>query len=262
MFPINKPSFSEAFDDFNKLKNNSFKDLITKGKWETKDKYKYDLTSTYIKTDNIGLMSSDYFHFDTRMCEGNGVSSPIVRKFSGIQSSSNYVAEQFRPSAFKSILQKFKAKKVLDYNLGFGDRFSAVLATGEVKHYTGFSGKDYMFLDLETQSGLRNSISRKLHLTGYSETELESKYYDLIFLESSFEEKPDELKMIWESLEDKGNLCIYMSNTYNKVQDKMCDFISTLNGAKYRGCIGYQIKTPKGFDGIYCNPMWFFTKNL
>src|SRR6478735_4948002 len=77
-FPIDKPDFDTCNNDFQILKNKSFKDLIKKGEWFSRYEYKYPINNYYIDSDIIGLKSSDYFHFDSRMlCDSINSPSPI-----------------------------------------------------------------------------------------------------------------------------------------------------------------------------------------
>ena len=170
-FPIEKPTFFDAKEDFEKLCSKSFADLLKDGQWSPRYDGDYlKKLDYYIDMDRTGLISSNYFHFEARMC-CNSINSPSPirnwynEKFKGTLYNSKYaekspktalhlrkyVASQFRPSACKCLLEIFDVTSFHDPCMGWGDRLSAFLATEGVQSYSGTDVNPHLFFGYEKQ---------------------------------------------------------------------------------------------------------------
>lgn len=252
-FPMVKPSFSDAFDDFNKMKANSFKSLLKKGEWYSRYEYKHKLSKLYIGTDNTGLKSSNYFHFDARMCcDSINSPSPIRSWFNpkfkeplkdveianGNMATAialrKYVASQFRPSAAKCLYEKFRAKDIYDPCMGWGDRLSAALATSSVNSYTGLDVNPHLFLGYEKQSDLAKK-NLNIMFDRAEKYVPKEKSYDFVFTSPPYYDV-ERYEGIWQShakyksLDDWLNkfLFVMLENAWNGLKDGgvMCINIS------------------------------------
>jgi hypothetical protein len=255
-FPIDKPTFNEAYEDFKYFKVESFKNLMIKddiGFINPNEDYKKP--KYYIRYDVSGMEFADYFHFESRMCADNGDTdnSPICCWF-GIDSShsAHVPVEQFRPSVFKCLLEHFKSTSVLDCKMQFGERLSGFMAYDKGS-YLGLSVDTTSFLNYEKQTALTKGkitlnvgVPRLLGKKHY-------KKYDMVFDDFSSEEYlSEELGILWKLVSDGGNLVIY--DGPNSIIDIMKDF----KGCKYTGCIGYSVNS---YDNA-CTSLLVFKKDL
>jgi len=258
-FPIVKPMFSEALDDFNQLKDNSFKGLMRKEAWYSRYEYKHKLSRLYISSNIAGLKSSNYFHFDARMCcDSINSPSPIRSWFNpkfkeplkdveianGNMASAialrKYIASQFKPSAAKCLFEKFKARDVYDPCMGFGDRLSAALATDTVKSYTGLDVNPHLFLGYEKQVEL-NSSKKVNYIFERAEKHIPpEKSYDFVFTSPPYYDV-ERYEGMWQS-----------HLQYKKFDDWMKKFLfkmleNTWTGLKDGGVMAINI------SDVYCH---------
>ena len=140
----------------------------------TKREYKWKVSDYYIRSGNLGNVSSDYFQRHNRMMAGshkfksphdswynddllfyclNALWSLKVKLINdrilyNCLALRQYAASQFRCSAAKTIYELFNAKNVLDTSSGWGDRFCGFSAAACTKFYMGIDpnlrlGKGY-----------------------------------------------------------------------------------------------------------------------
>lgn len=148
-YPIQKPTETDGYLDYEQLQTTSFKDLLIKKKWKSRSIIDESFCYEYvIGKSNIGNKSSNCFHWQARMsCDSLTAPSPIrawydrkLRK--NIENSiyykdshksaltmRGYIASQFRPSSAKALYELFNAKKIYDPCGGWGDRLSGALAS-------------------------------------------------------------------------------------------------------------------------------------
>jgi len=211
-----------------------------------------------------------------------------------------YIAAQFRPSCAKCIYELFNAKDILDFSSGWGDRLSAFMATGSTRKYVGIDPNATLFDGYTQQMGVMNG-ELGLHkditmINAPAETAEVNGEFDLIFtsppyfnIERYTQEENQSFKKYrklnvwlesflffsinkyWHNLKDGGILAInigdvYSNHTVNQICDPMNQFIATLNGANYLGCIGYKmqkrLRSKSDKEGIFAEPIWIWGKNV
>jgi hypothetical protein len=312
----------DAIKDFNDLKELDTNFLIKEGDLFSRYEYKWNLGHKYIDSCNIGNKSSNYFHQDLRYkCDSINSPSPWRNwndkkffftlcnalwslKVKEVTSETlrscialrKYIASQFRPSAAKAIYDNFKAKNVLDFSSGWGDRLSAAMAAETVQEYIGidpnkelyagyqqqirlFSNKPIMnmFLPAEEAVQVLNNFEPDLIFTSppyfiverYSKDSSQSwqKYKKLDIWLDNFLFKT--LKDSWKLLKSGGYLAInisdvYCNHTINKICDPMNNFISKLKGARKIDNINYRmskrLNSKSDKKGIFVEPIWCWQK--
>lgn len=320
--PTVKITLDEVFEDFKELKTLDTKPLIKTGELFSRYDYKWELGNKYIDSCNIGNKSSNYFHQDLRYkCDSINSPSPWRNwndkkffftlcnalwslKVKEVTSDTlrscialrKYIASQFRPSAAKAIYDHFKAKTVLDFSSGWGDRLSAAMASKTVKEYVGidpnkelytgyqqqirlFSNKDIMNIFLPAEEGVQTlkNFSPDLIFTSppyfiierYSKDSSQSwqRYKKLDAWLENFLFKT--LLDSWDILKSGGHMAInisdvYCNHTINRICDPMNDFISTLKGAKKIENTNYRmskrINSKSDKKGIFVEPIWCWEK--
>jgi tRNA1(Val) A37 N6-methylase TrmN6 len=176
-------TLDQAKDDFNLLKSLETNNLIKERNIFSRYDYKWELGSKYIDSCNIGNKSSNYFHQATRWkCDSINSPSPErnwnekkffftllnslwslkVKEVSldtlrTCMSMRKYVASQFRPSAAKCLYDHFKAKRVLDFSSGWGDRLSAAMSSETVEQYVGIDPNEELFENYKRQINYFNT---------------------------------------------------------------------------------------------------------
>jgi tRNA1(Val) A37 N6-methylase TrmN6 len=176
-------TLNEAKEDFQLLKSLDTRSLIKNGEIFSRYEYKWDIGNTYIDSCNVGNKSSNYFHQTNRWkCDSINSPSPErnwnEKKFfftllnslwslkvknvsldtlRTCMSMRKYIASQFRPSAAKCLYDHFRAKNILDFSSGWGDRLTAALATASVKQYIGIDPNDALFDGYKQQINYFNS---------------------------------------------------------------------------------------------------------
>jgi len=206
-----------------------------------------------------------------------------------------YVASQFKPSIAKSLYEMFNAEDVLDFSMGWGDRLAGALATPNIKSYTGIDpntethkGYTKIVEQFNTDKRIDKNIAcaesfdhgdRQYDLVftsppyfdieRYSQEETQSfkKYKQLEDWKQNFLYKA--IENFWPNVKEGGVVGINISDVYSSGEDRficddMNDFISTLPGANYCGCIGYKMakRTNSRTDreGTFCEPVWVWSK--
>jgi hypothetical protein len=320
--PTVEITLDDVFEDFEELKSLETKPLIKTSELFSRYEYKWELGNKYIDSCNIGNKSSNYFHQDLRYrCDSINSPSPwrnwndkkffftlcnalwslkvkevTSETFRSCIALRKYIASQFRPSAAKAIYDHFKAKNVLDFSSGWGDRLSAAMASETVEEYVGidpnkelyegyqqqirlFSKKDIMniFLPAEESIQTLNNFNPNLVFTSppyfiierYSKDSSQSwqRYKKLDAWLENFLFKT--LSDAWEILKSGGHMAInisdvYCNHTINRICDPMNDFISTLKGAKKIENINYRMSkrmnSKSDKKGIFVEPIWCWKK--
>jgi tRNA1(Val) A37 N6-methylase TrmN6 len=322
LVPTVEITLDDVFEDFEELKSLETKPLIKTSELFSRYEYKWELGNKYIDSCNIGNKSSNYFHQDLRYrCDSINSPSPwrnwndkkffftlcnalwslkvkevTSETFRSCIALRKYIASQFRPSAAKAIYDHFKAKNVLDFSSGWGDRLSAAMASETVEEYVGidpnkelyegyqqqirlFSKKDIMniFLPAEESIQTLNNFNPDLVFTSppyfiierYSKDSSQSwqRYKKLDAWLENFLFKT--LSDAWEILKSGGHMAInisdvYCNHTINRICDPMNDFISTLKGAKKIENINYRMSkrmnSKSDKKGIFVEPIWCWKK--
>lgn len=217
-----------------------------------------------------------------------------------------YIASQFKPAIARIIFELFNSKKIYDPSSGWGDRLTGFMASNAT-HYVSTDPNSSLYDGYNAQKkryGGNKEINMYCHgsevkggVTQYGHT------YDTVFTSPPYfnAEKYSEdegqsfkqfdeietwlhgflfktLKNAWEGLESEGArggiLAINISDIYNdktkargEICDPMNDYISTLKGARYIGCIGMRLskRTQSGAyedkeESIAVEPIWLWAK--
>ncbi len=323
--PMRQISKDDAASEFKKLLDLDYKDIIqTDSEWFTRYEYKskYFFTDVIFSCCNTGNKTSDYFQQENRwMCDSITAPSPYRSwtqekfrltmlkalwslKLKQVTSKDlrncialrKYIASQFRPSTAKAVYNHFKAKNVLDFSSGWGDRLCGFLAS-DAQSYFGIDPNSKLFpkyyemieyLQKNKQVQLVNECAEDVDFKGqkfdlvftsppyytlerYTQEDNQSwkKYKQLQDWLENFLFKS--LSNCWDALEDGGKMVINISDVYakhtvNKICDPMNDFLDSLKNSKYCGCMGYQMrkrpnsKSLKGKLGKFAEPMWVWEK--
>jgi hypothetical protein len=155
--------------DFNKLKGTWVYDILKEGEWfaRSEDGYEYPLTyqgeQWYFARNNIGNKSSNYFQQENRWSvESSSYPGPkrtwetfdfmkslmgaayslkltkidrsILRTMIGLR---KYICSQFKPNVAKALYDLFKARNVMDFSMGWGDRLAGFYASMNTELYVG-----------------------------------------------------------------------------------------------------------------------------
>lgn len=323
--PMRQISKDDAASEFKKLLDLDHKDIIqADSEWFTRYEYKskYFFSDVVFSCCNIGNKTSDYFQQENRwMCDSITAPSPYRSwtqekfrltmlkalwslKLKQVTSKDlrncialrKYIASQFRPSTAKAVYNHFKAKNVLDFSSGWGDRLCGFLAS-DAQSYFGIDPNSKLFpkyyemieyLQKDKQVQLVNECAEDVDFKGqkfdlvftsppyytlerYTQEDNQSwkKYKQLQDWLENFLFKS--LSNCWDALEDGGKMVINISDVYakhtvNKICDPMNDFLDSLKNSKYCGCMGYQMrkrpnsKSLKGKLGKFAEPMWVWEK--
>lgn len=208
-----------------------------------------------------------------------------------------YIAAQFRPSAAKALYQLFLAKNVIDFSSGWGDRLTGFLAS-DAKHYIGVDPNENLADGYMSLMTAFSDMTKTVELFGKGAEEMAYAKESVDFVFTSppyfnieqytkepnqsfkrYKKLPDwldqflfpSLSKAWYALEKNGSMAINISDVYSNHQvHKICDpmnaFISSLEGAEYKGAVGYEMrKRPnsgalKGKTGIFAEPIWVWQK--
>ena len=211
-----------------------------------------------------------------------------------------YIASQFKPSAAKFMYDFFDAKNVLDFSSGWGDRLSGFCSSENTISYTGIDPNKRVFDGYLKQKEMYFKYkNKKVELIESPAEDLNleklGKKFDFIFTSPPYfnvERYTHEgnqswkrykkledwlnnflfvvLKKAWDCLEQNGVMAINISDVYsghkiNKICDPMNDFIASLEGSNYMGCLGMKMsKRPNSkssiIGGVFVEPIWIFSK--
>jgi len=155
--------------DFNKLKGTWVYDILKEGEWfgRSEEGYEWPLTyegkQWYFARNNTGNKASNYFQQENRWSvESSGYPGPkrtwetesfmislmgaayslkldkidrsILRTMIGLR---KYICSQFKPNVAKAMYDLFKAKNIMDFSMGWGDRLAGFYASMNTELYVG-----------------------------------------------------------------------------------------------------------------------------
>lgn len=170
--PFIKPSLENMKSDFLKLKKENTNHYLQEGKWHTRYDYRWDKIDQYIEGANAGLISSNYFHMDSRLkCDSINAPSPVRvwnsdkflftllnyfwsalvsgditnDTFRSAISMRKYIAAQYKPSIAKYVYNTYSNNgSVLDFSSGWGDRLAGFY-TSNAQKYIGIDPNASLF---------------------------------------------------------------------------------------------------------------------
>ena len=155
--------------DYRKLKSTWYHDFISEGEWfaRAENGYEWPLTyqgkQIYIKRNNIGNKSSNYFQQENRWSVDGTISPGPLRTWGEIKFMTSlmgaaytlkfpkidkailrtmlglrkYICSQFKPNAAKTLYEMFSSKNILDFSMGWGDRLAGFYASMNTEYYVG-----------------------------------------------------------------------------------------------------------------------------
>ena len=325
-FPYKKISKAKAIKDFQALEVFDINTLTSFQKWNchrTKiNPMMYKKKSVVINQSNVGLYSSDYFHqlerakawheryispyeawntsgkryfLKTLFLINKQVNQSILRRCLQLK---QYWASQFRPSAAKWIYEMFKAKDVLDFSMGWGDRLSGFHASSCTRSYIGIDPNSSLHPAYISQNLLYDKGKSTQFICLPAEDVNYSKFLvDLVFTsppyftQERYCNEPTQswikygnnldnwlegflfptLRGCWSCLREWGRILINISDFYTReghlqVCQPMLEFMESI-GANYEGVIGYKmtkrVASSNWYDNnnsVYCEPIWIWAK--
>lgn len=196
--PIDCPTDDQALLDYKNLC--SILPRVKRQQWESRSIGIDKIHDFVLPIDRTGTISSNRFHFNSRMaCDSLNSPSVIrswyIKKFRKSLESSifyakspktalalrKYIPCQFRPASAKTIYKAFNAKKVYDPCMGWGDRLSAALASG-VEFYYGRDVNPFLFGGYSEQvKRLESTCDASFEMIGAEISCPEKDYFDLVF---------------------------------------------------------------------------------
>jgi len=274
--PLNPIKEEDALADFRRLRELPTLGLLQEQVWEPSTySYRNALSRKVLRSTNVGLRASDFFHQENRLrCDGRGypsayrtwqepkylkglfkalwtmkhsyVDSRVLRKALEVR---KYVAPQFRPAVAKTIYECSKARSILDFSAGWGDRLAAALATDSVEHYTAVDPNARLFPGYREQVRI---LSRCLEgpkditlVNTPAEEMVLEREFDLVFTSPPYFDKErytndasqswvryrsvskwlseflfEALRRAWEHLRAGGFLCINISDALSKRREE------------------------------------------
>lgn len=170
-YPIPYADITEqdAYNDYMKLKGFRWNEILTEGEWfprkaaESKYPLTYNGKQLYFSRINTGNNASNYFQQENRWSVDGSVSPGPKRTWetksfmTSLMGSAyslkleqigkkelrtmiglrKYICAQFKPNVAKVFYDMNKAKTVLDFSMGWGDRLAGAFASETVEHYVG-----------------------------------------------------------------------------------------------------------------------------
>lgn len=205
----------------------------------------------------------------------------------------SHVPSQFRPSAAKAIYDLFKPQATLDFSFGWGDRLIGFLSSDYGKNYIGVDPNTNLIPCYENMISLFNFKKTQLIANGAESIVSYPYKFDLVFtsppyfnIEYYSKQETQSYKkfktlnswlnnflfrsidIAWNSMSKKGILAINISDVYscrrvNKICDPMNDYIKSLPGSNYLGCLGYRmhkkLNNTSKIEGVFCEPIWIWS---
>ena len=299
--------------DFNKLKGTWVYDILKEGEWfaRSEDGYDYPLVyegqQWYFARNNIGNKASNYFQQENRWSVDGSVSPgpkrtwesekfmttlmgsayslkmdkidrSVLRTMIGLR---KYICAQFKPNVAKALYDLFKARNVLDFSMGWGDRLAGFYASQNTELYVGVDPRRENHPIYQKQSDFYHSMltmfesdkkvdfyieaAEDFYYDGYENT------FDIVFTSPpyfnverySYDDNQSwvryknidswnyqflqkSLDNIIPTLKSGGKLCINISDVYNggewkKICDPMNEFLEEYRDLEYKGCIGMEM---------------------
>lgn len=195
----------------------------------------------------------------------------------------------FRPTIMVSLIQMFRAKRILDFSAGWGDRLiGAMSQANNIEYYCGVDPNTCLHPNYKKMIEFFGLNKDKFNLieSPFETAKIPKKNYDLVCTSPpyfSLETYSDEdtqsisgsdnvedwlnnflffsIKKAWKLLIKGGHMVIIINDMKNiKFVEEMIDFIGNkIKDSKYRGVIGYgekiennKYKSPQ--------PMWVWQK--
>jgi hypothetical protein len=320
--PLRGLTRDEALLAFRQLRDIDAIGLISSGEFSLRHEYTLKPKSaTYIEQSLIGNSASNYFHERPRSrCAGlhfpsfesiwatdagckrmlralwslkvDRVNSTTLR---GVHALRNYQASQFRPSAAKAIYDYFRAERVLDFSMGWGDRLAGFCASQAAREYVGCDPNRALHKNYRAQVRAYGSDKRITTIpTPAEDCTFKPNHFDLCFtsppyfrneryshdIGQSWKRYPQfevwlekflfaALRKAYRALKPNGFLIINVSDVWisdrvAKICDPMNEFLASL-GMSYCDCWGLRISirpggTPKPNYAPRCEPIWIWRK--
>ncbi len=311
--PTMEMSEGDCRKDFNKLKGTWVYDILKEGEWfaRSEDGYDYPLVyegqQWYFARNNIGNKASNYFQQENRWSVDGSVSPgpkrtwesekfmttlmgsayslkmdkidrSVLRTMIGLR---KYICAQFKPNVAKALYDLFKARNVLDFSMGWGDRLAGFYASQNTELYVGVDPRRENHPIYQKQSDFYHSMltmfesdkkvdfyieaAEDFYYDGYENT------FDIVFTSPpyfnverySYDDNQSwvryknidswnyqflqkSLDNIIPTLKSGGKLCINISDVYNggewkKICDPMNEFLEEYRDLEYKGCIGMEM---------------------
>ena len=311
--PTMEMSEGDCRKDFNKLKGTWVYDILKEGEWfaRSEDGYDYPLVyegqQWYFARNNIGNKASNYFQQENRWSVDGSVSPgpkrtwesekfmttlmgsayslkmdkidrSVLRTMIGLR---KYICAQFKPNVAKALYDLFKARNVLDFSMGWGDRLAGFYASQNTELYVGVDPRRENHPIYQKQSDFYHSMLTMFEsdkkVDFYSEAAEDFYYdgyentFDIVFTSPpyfnverySYDDNQSwvryknidswnyqflqkSLDNIIPTLKSGGKLCINISDVYNggewkKICDPMNEFLEEYRDLEYKGCIGMEM---------------------
>lgn len=325
--PMRELSEEDASSDFQELLSVTEDDIFMDSSWYTRYDYnpKYFFNKKILKSYKVGNKASDYYQqYNRWLCDSINAPSPyrtwreerfrltLLSALWGLKVPSvdssvlrtcislrKYVASQFRPSTAKVVYDNYKAKRVLDFSSGWGDRLCGFMASN-AESYFGVDPNERLFPQYEKMVNDFNHDNKKIILKNDCAESVDygDETFDFIFtsppyfnIERYTQEENQSWKKhkkldkwlelflfkaisnAWQHLESGGTMIINISDVYslhtiNKICDPMNDFIDSLQNSQYVGCVGYEMrkrpnsKASKQKGDKFAEPMWIWKKGI
>jgi len=224
--------------------------------------------------------------FEFKELTSHSLREAIFKKFYGVGT--------FRLSVARSVMQMFKATRILDPCAGWGDRLIAALSCPNVVSYCGVDPNRLLFNGYKKMCNMfnrdREPVKVRMIDRPFEDAELPDEKFDLVFTSppyfdweqyhtddnstQSITRYPDldvwlssflfpMLAKSWNALIPGGYMVIVINDIGDhEYVERMIEYGSTLPGANYRGCIGYGPELNED-DAAFgeCQPMWVWRKN-
>jgi hypothetical protein len=317
----------KAEEDFMRLQSLSIDGLLKQGLCAGRvDSTKYLLGDKYLSNERVGRASSNYFQLNNRLkCSYFNLPSPLecwtvqkwreyflralwslkydkvgTKELRSAISLRGYVAAQFPPAIAKFFYDKFKAKKVLDFSAGWGDRLCGFYASN-AEEYVGLDPNPTLHPAYQQQIDLYNKYtnSKVVRLIQSPAEDFDfseyTEYFDMIFTSPPYFNREryaadgtqswvrygtldvwleqflfKTISSTWKTLSPGGFYIINIADlwdkqkkSYDKICEPMNDYISTLAGAQPLGCVNIQLSSRTNkleTRGIQVEPCWVWRK--
>jgi hypothetical protein len=305
-FPLLCNDRREAFEDFERLKWCKTEAVFQSSPWNHAFGYAWPLSSCMLGLHLIGNKASSYFNEDVRsrltskLPSAQSIWNDPVKRLSAmkilklqlqshpraftlrkvgnaIRQRGTYAA-QFRPSAAKAIYERFAAKDVFDFSMGWGDRLVGAMASPRVVSYTGCDPNLDMHGIYESMISAYGTTSFRHAFFPVPAEDLHAfpaDSFDLVLTSPPYFDceryaegtnhvdrqswwryrTPAEwlgsfllpaIRVAWFALRPGGHMVINLADIKKNKQviklcDPMNDYIQELPGARYVDCIGYKM---------------------
>lgn len=224
-----------------------------------------------------------------QQCRDKGVG---VSALAGALRMHTYLASQFKPAVAKAFYDFFKAKDVLDFSSGWGDRLVGFHASG-AESYTGIDPNSKMHPHYRSITKYCNT-GKKVNLicSPAEDADLSDVSVDFVFtsppyfnIEKYSQEgtqswkryktsdawvdgflKPT-LDNVWSCLREGGRLAVNIADKKGvDICGPMLDHMASKEGATYEGVLGYKMMKRPDSEGkhdsnyVFCEPVFIWAK--